>query len=87
MKTIIDAFRKAAKRVSIQKTAELLEITDYSYPYQQALGFLLSRAGVSERRLEPLKRRISRFKFYLDYAMINPAYDPVWRIYYPADLP
>jgi predicted transcriptional regulator of viral defense system len=87
MKVIMGVFQKAAKRVSIQRTAELLEITDYSYPYHQALGFLLSRAGVSERRLEPLKRRSSRFKFYLDYAMINPAYDPAWRIYYPADLP
>jgi hypothetical protein len=86
LKTVLGAFRKAAKRVSILRIADLLEETDYSYPYHQALGFLLSRSGVSERRLAPLKRRANQFKFYLDYGMSNPAYDPTWRIYYPTGL-
>jgi hypothetical protein len=86
-KTILGAFGKAAKRASIEGIADLLEKTDYSYPYHQALGFLLSRSGVSDRRLTPLNRRGIRFKFYLDYGMSHPAFDPLWKIYYPKDLP
>jgi hypothetical protein len=86
IETIMGAFRKMAKRVSIDRITALLDKTDYSYPYHQALGFLFSRSGVPERWLAPLRRRGSRFKFYLDYGMTNPAYDPEWRIYYPADL-
>lgn len=34
----------------------------------------------------PLRRLPRRFKFYLDYGMKHPLYDPEWQIYYPATL-
>jgi hypothetical protein len=61
--------------------------TSIPYPYHQALGFILQRAGVPEEELAPLKQRAIRLKFYLDYGMNQPAYDPAWKLYYPRDLP
>jgi hypothetical protein len=87
LRIVAGAFQKAALRVSISRVADLLELTAYSYPYHQALGFLLQRAGVPQDQLIPLKNKGIRFKFYLDYGMTNPVYDPVWNIYYPNDLP
>jgi predicted transcriptional regulator of viral defense system len=83
---VIRAVRQAQDRVSIAQIAQLLRKVKHAYPYHQALGFIFQRVGVSEEQLMPLKNRAVRFKFYLDYGMENPAYDPVWKIYYPRDL-
>jgi len=80
------AFRQAKNRISVPEIARLLKTMKYTYPYHQALGFLLQNAGVPEDQLAPLKNSPIRFKFYLDYGMRHPAYNPVWKLYYPRDL-
>ena len=74
----------AADRISTEEIVRLLAQTKYAYPYHQSLGFLLERAGVAGVNLEPLRRLPRRFKFYLDYGMKMPLYDPNWQVYYPA---
>ena len=74
----------AIDRVSTEEIVRLLAQTKYAYPYHQSLGFLLERAGVAGVHLEPLRRLPRRFKFYLDYGMKIPLYDPNWQVYYPA---
>ena len=86
MSNVLSAFRQAKDRISVAEIARLLAKVKYVYPYHQALGFILQRAGVPEEELAPLKQRAIRFKFYLDYDMNQPAYDPVWKLYYPSDL-
>jgi predicted transcriptional regulator of viral defense system len=76
----------AIRNLSGSEIVRLLARTKYTYPYHQSLGFLLERAGIPASELEPLRSLPIRFKFYLDYGMKNPAYDPTWRIYYPVDL-
>jgi hypothetical protein len=77
---------KAIDRISTKELISLLAQTKYVYPYHQALGFLLERAGMSPTQLEPLRRLPRRFKFYLDYGMKRPLYDPEWKIYYLVQL-
>lgn len=84
---VVSAFRQAKDRVSVTELAHLLAKMSYVYPYHQSLGFLLQRVGTSEQDLQPLKERGLRYKFFLDYEMDQPAYDPVWRIHFPSDLP
>jgi hypothetical protein len=86
MELVESAFAKAVTQVSIEEIADLLKRIDYAYPYQQALGFRLQRAGIAENLLAPLKSQTMRFKFYLDYGMADPEYDPTWKIYYPRNL-
>ena len=87
MSNVLSAFRQAKDRISVAEIARLLAKVKYVYPYHQALGFILQRAGVPEEELAPLKQRAIRLKFYLDYGMNQPAYDPAWKLYYPRDLP
>ena len=83
---VLSAFRKAKGRISVIGITQLLAKVKYAYPYHQALGFLLQQAGVPEEKLAPLRERAIRFRFYLDYAMDQPAYDPSWKLYYPRNL-
>jgi hypothetical protein len=80
------AYRTAANRVVIADLVLLLRKTKYVYPYHQAIGFLLERAGRSPQELEPLRALGVRFKFYLDYGMKSPAFDAGWKLHYPKAL-
>lgn len=86
IRTVIQCFEKAKDRVSISEVALLLGKMDYVYPYHQALGFVLQSVGLPEESLSPLKECKIRFKFYLDYGMKSPKFDPTWKLYYPAEL-
>jgi hypothetical protein len=83
---VVAAYRDAANRVSIPDLVLLLRKTKYVYPYHQAIGFLLQLAGRTEEDLKPLFSLGLRFKFYLDYEIESPAFDPHWKLYYPAGL-
>jgi predicted transcriptional regulator of viral defense system len=83
---VVKCFEKAKDRISISEIANLLARIDHVYPYHQALGFVLQRAGVLEEFLRPLRQRKIRFRFYLDYGMKSPQFDAAWKLYYPADL-
>jgi hypothetical protein len=47
---------------------------------------MLQKVGMNEEALSPLRKPTIRFKFYLEYAMKAPKYDPVWQLYYPSNL-
>jgi hypothetical protein len=84
--TLANALPKTIDQISTHKLVSLLAQTKYVYPYHQALGFLLQRAGMSPTKLEPLRRLPKRFKFYLDYGMKRSLYDPEWQMHYPNEL-
>ncbi len=84
--SVLDTARRIRDRISIPEIIRLLKLTRYAYPYHQALGFLLEKAGLSAAQLQPLRQLPLSFKFYLDYAMNEPAYDSDWKLYYPSDL-
>ena len=48
MSNVLSAFRQAKDRISVAEIARLLAKVKYVYPYHQALGFILQRAGVPE---------------------------------------
>lgn len=80
------AYRDAVHRVSIPDLVFLLRKMQYVYPYHQAIGFLLQIAGRADEDLKPLRSLGLRFKFYLDYGMKAPTFDPAWKLYYPQGL-
>ncbi len=83
---VAEAYRTSANRVVIADVMLLLRRTKYVYPYHQAIGFLLERAGRSPQELEPLRSLGIRFNFYLDYGMKAPAFDSQWKLHYPKTL-
>ena len=83
---ILEAFRGAKDRVSIGTLLSTLRRLKYVYPYHQALGFYMERAGYPASALERVTAFGASFDFYLTHQIPSPQYDSRWRIYYPEGL-
>ena len=81
---VLNAYRKAAGSVSVNKLAARLRKLNYIYPYHQAIGFYLQRAGVyKETQVELLKQFDLQYDFYLTHEIKETEYSKEWRLYYP----
>jgi predicted transcriptional regulator of viral defense system len=84
---VLHAYRKAKGKVSIKKLVEMLTRLAFVYPYHQAIGFYLDKAGVYEsKQLDLLQNFEMNYDFYLTYQMSNTSYSEKWRIYFPKEL-
>jgi predicted transcriptional regulator of viral defense system len=84
---VLEAYRRAKGKVSITKLVKTLQKMDYVYPYHQAVGFYLDRAGVyKDADLQQLKEIPMEFDFYLENRMDEPAYSESWRLHFPKGL-
>lgn len=81
---VLNAYRRAATTVSINKLSAMLRKLNYIYPYHQAIGFYLERAGVyREAQIRLLKSFPFEYDFYLTHQMKETEYSKEWRLYYP----
>ena len=83
---VLNAFKMAKDTVSVNKLNAMLKQLDYVYPYHQAIGLYMQKAGYSEKKLNLLKKNPIQFDFYLAHNMKDPLYSDEWKIYYPRDL-
>ncbi len=85
---VLEAYRGARSRVLVKEIALILEELDYAYPYGQAIGFYLTRAGYDSQYLTPFRKLGLNFDFYLDYGISEKQrnYDSEWHIFYPKGL-
>lgn len=83
---LLPAYSAAQNRTSIENLMVTLKKLDYAYPYHQAIGFLMSKAGYSDRACAALAALPIRHDFYLSHGMLDPRYDKRWRLYYPKDF-
>lgn len=86
---VLSAFRAAQARaaeLAPEAVASMLAELDYIYPYHQAVGFYMERAGFSEAHLRPLKDRGTQFDFYLAYGLTDLVFDKTWRLHHPRGL-
>jgi hypothetical protein len=80
---VSQAFKEGVNEINVSKMLSLLEALNHRYPYHQALGFYLERAGASKGILSQFRKMGLHFDFYLDYSIANPRYDQSWRVFYP----
>lgn len=84
---VLEAYRRAASRISINKLASVLERLDYLYPYHQVVGWYLTATGAYDPHLVDRFRRMPQeFDFYVAHDMSDKAYDEEWRVFYPSSL-
>ena len=83
---VLKAYRAAKDRISVSTLVATLQQLGYVYPYHQAVGFYLERAGVEPAKLQRLKDLGLRFDFYLAHKMGPTAYSAGWRIRFPEGL-
>ena len=81
---VLDAFRLARERISVNRLSAFLKKLDFIYPYDQALGFYLDRAGgYKQSQIALFRKRKFEFDFYLCHGMKDMAYSKEWRLFYP----
>jgi len=81
---VILAYKRAGKRVSIERIVRYLDLLEFAYPYHQAIGFYLDEAAeFPEQSLTPLLEKPKQFDFYLAHGATEMGYSQRWRIFYP----
>lgn len=80
---VLEAYRGAKGRVDGAEIVEMLRKLNYVYPYHQAIGFLMERAGFPESEWKKLLELGTRLDFYLLHGMRRPKHDKKWRLFIP----
>lgn len=80
---VLEAYRRAQPEVSTAILLATLKKLDYAYPYHQAIGFYMQRAGYASQQYERLRELGLNYDFYLAHDLRDLAYDPEWRLHYP----
>ena len=81
---VLKAFEAARARVSINRLSATLKRLAYTYPYHQAIGFYLERAGgYRQSQIDLLRRFDIEFGFYLTHRMRETDYCQSWRLFIP----
>ncbi len=83
---VLEAYRRARKEVSITKLIDTLQKLDHVYPYHQAIGFYMERAGFARKQFALLKQLDMDWDFYLAHNMRSTAFDAGWRLHHPKGL-
>ena len=84
---VLAAFQKAKGQLSIDRLLSILKHLDYVYPYHQAIGFYLEKAGYVQSDWTRLMKLGISFKFYLTHGLpTEKEYDSTWSLYYPSNL-
>jgi hypothetical protein len=82
---VLEAYR-AARQLSAKRLMATLKRLGHLYPYHQAIGFYLERAGFAGEALDLARQPGLAFDFYLTHGMDDTAYDKTWRVHYPRGL-
>lgn len=80
---VAKAYEIAKGEVSINKLAAMLRKLDFTYPFHQAIGYYLERAGYKPSQLDLLRSFPIEQDFYLTYGMGKKSYIKAWRLFVP----
>jgi len=80
---VLEAYKAAKARISVNTLIATLKKLDYVYPYHQAIGFYMERAGYEESRTERLLKLGTSLDFYLAHGIRDREHDSKWRLFYP----
>jgi hypothetical protein len=80
---VLDTFKQAKDSISVNRLLDSLQTLDYVYPYHQAIGFYLERAGYKGEDIDKFHKLPKQFDFYLMHGMNETDYVKNWRLHVP----
>lgn len=80
---VLGMYEAARERLSVRRMHKLLEQFAFVYPYRQAVGFMLERAGYPKKQQALFETPSFNIDFYLEYAMPETEFSSRWRLHYP----
>jgi len=80
---VLEAYRRAKGRASIATLLATLRRMNFVYPYHQAIGFYLQKAGFEPKHYNRFKELGLEYNFYLTYDIRDREYDSNWHLFYP----
>jgi hypothetical protein len=83
---VMEAFRNARSRISVSTLIATLKKLDYVYPYHQAIGFYMERAGYDPAQYGRLKALGLEYDFYIGHGIREPEHNSDWRLFFPKGL-
>lgn len=84
---ILNCYKLAKEKISIKNLVTILKKLTLTYPYHQAIGFILEKSGAyNQNEINKLKDFGLKYDFYLEREMIEKDYSKEWRLYYPKNL-
>jgi hypothetical protein len=86
--SVFQAYRRAVEdgQLSTNKFMSILKALDFIYPYHQAIGFYLEKAGYQGKLLQIIAEIPRIYNFYLDYDISNKQLDGKWKVWYPKEM-
>ena len=81
--SVLEAFRIARGKASIEKLLRILNALDYSYPYHQSVGFYMKLNGYPEADLDLVRKLGAEVKFYLGHGLKDPVLEDEFKVYFP----
>ncbi len=83
---VLQAFRLAKGRLSTNKLLATYKQLNFVYPYHQAIGFYLERAGYGAAAVRLFSDLGQNYEFYLVHGMGKTTYIKSWRLHVPTNL-
>jgi predicted transcriptional regulator of viral defense system len=80
---VLEAYRAARARMSVNTLVATLKKLSYAYPYHQAIGFYMEKAGYEQERFLRLHKLGLEFDFYLSHGLKQTEYNQFWRLSVP----
>lgn len=80
---VAKAFENARTTLSVNTMLSMLKRMTFGYPYHQAIGYYLERAGYKPTTVELFRRIPMERDFYLTHNMGQTAYNDRWRLFVP----
>ena len=83
---VAKAFELAKDKLSVSALTTMLKNLKYIYPYHQAVGFYLERAGYKSDEMDLLRKLPMNFDFHLAHKMGETTFIKSWRLHVPKGI-
>ncbi|RYH24589.1 MAG: hypothetical protein EON54_24530 [Alcaligenaceae bacterium] len=81
---VAKAFENAKDlKISVNTMASMFTRMEFGYPYHQAIGYYLERAGFNPSRVGLFRKMPMERDFYLTHQMGKTRFIPAWRLHVP----